>query len=276
MLEPLAHPLPQTTHESASRPASRPTQWSDGRPRPSTPQPATCRAPSPAPPDPYRSQSNVPVRRGVLRFRNCARPAPPWHPDKFRHALRLENRSLLLKEPGHGHPPHAHPARGCLLNLNPCPLDAQIVERLDVFIREGLFNLLVERSQVANFQVGQIAEHCHFPANLRRLAQNLRDQQAPLPVHLHDLPVIIRASQKLFLRRIERRERCQLLLDPLPFLEGIHLSNISVLTCDVKFLRIFLVDHALEFRGDFQPSLFVDARWVISAKHVPCSLLGCV
>src|SRR5271155_845514 len=116
----------------------------------------------PTPPDPYRSQSNVPVRRGVLRFRNCARPRPPWHPNRFRHALRLENRSLLLKEPGHGQLPlspagPAHPPWGCLLNpnLNPFPLaarlplakslDAQFVERLRVVIREWLFDLFIER-----------------------------------------------------------------------------------------------------------------------------------
>src|ERR1039458_1999614 len=162
------------------------------------------RLPSPAPPHPYRSQSNVPVRRGVLRFRNCARLGPPWHPDKFRHALRPENRSLLLKEPEHGQPLHAHPARGCL--LNPCPLDAQFVERLCVFIRKGLLvDLLAERFRVRDFQVGQIAEHCYFTANLRRLTQDLRDQQAPLPVHLHHLPVIIRAIQELLLCRIESR-----------------------------------------------------------------------
>src|SRR5208283_4958963 len=211
-----------------------------------------------------------------------ARPSPPWHPDKFRHALRLENRSLLLKEPGHGHPPHAHPTRGCLSNLNPFPLvarllDTQFVERLRVFIRESLLvDLFLERFQVPYFQVSQISEHCHFPANLRRLTQDLRDQQAPLPVHLYDLPVIIRARQKLFLRGIERRQRSQSLLDPLPFLEGIYLANYAIQTCDVESLGIFFVDHALEFRGDLQPSFFVHASWVISAKHAFCRFLGFV
>ena len=94
------------------------------------------RARSPALPDPYRSQSNDPVRRGVLRFRNCARPGPPSRRYRSRHAGRLKNRSLLLKEPGHGHFPlrHAHPARGCL--SNPPPLDAQLVERLLILRRE--------------------------------------------------------------------------------------------------------------------------------------------
>jgi hypothetical protein len=32
-------------------------------------------------------------------------------------------------------------------------------------------------------------------------------------------------------------------------------------------LTILLVEYALEFRGDFQPSFFVDASWVIAAKH---------
>jgi hypothetical protein len=32
-------------------------------------------------------------------------------------------------------------------------------------------------------------------------------------------------------------------------------------------LSVFLVDDALEFRRDLQPSFFVDASWVIAAKH---------
>src|SRR5579864_3400282 len=93
-------------------------------------------APSPAPPDPYRPQSNVPVRRGVLRFRNCARQGPPWRRYTSRHAARLKSRSLLLKEPERDcH--HVQPPEGCL--LNPRPLDAQFVERLLILRRELLF-----------------------------------------------------------------------------------------------------------------------------------------
>jgi hypothetical protein len=62
--------------------------------------------------------------------------------------------------------------------------------------------------------------------------------------------------------------RVQLLLDPFPFLEGIHLGNTAIQRRDVEFDGVFLVDHALEFRGDFEPSLFVDAGWVIAAKHL--------
>src|ERR1035438_4933692 len=65
------------------------------------------------------------------------------------------------------------------------------------FIREWLlFDFLVERFHVPNFQESQIAEHCHFTANVRRLAQSLRDQQAPLPVHLYDLPVIVHTIEE--------------------------------------------------------------------------------
>jgi len=68
---------------------------------------------------------------------------------------------------------------------------------------------------------------------------------------LYDLSVVVRARQELLFGRVVGRERGELLLDPLPFLEGIHLSNNPIETCDVEFLRIFLVDHALEFRRDF-------------------------
>jgi hypothetical protein len=45
------------------------------------------------------------------------------------------------------------------------------------------------------------------------------------------------------------------------------LSNLPVEARDVKLLPILLVEHSLEFRGDFEPSFFVDASWVIAAKH---------
>src|SRR5437660_9145714 len=115
----------------------------------------------PAPPDLYRAQSNVPVRRGVLRFRNCVRPSPPWRRYKSRHAARLKSRSLLLKEPEHdlvkdGSLPfhhHALPPEGCL--LNPRPLDAQFVERLLIVGRKLFFlDLPAVRLQVAYDQVG--------------------------------------------------------------------------------------------------------------------------
>src|SRR5207248_790649 len=136
----------------------------------------------PAPWDLYRSQSNDPVRRGVLRFLSCARQGPPWRRYKSRHAGRLKSRSLLLKEPEHD-PRHAQPPEGCL--LNPRPLDAQFVERLLILRRERLLlNFLTERLQVPDDQVGQVPEHRDLALDLRRIAQDLRDQQAPLPIHL--------------------------------------------------------------------------------------------
>src|SRR5208337_619506 len=161
----------------------------------------------------YRAQSNVPVRRGVLRFRNCARPGPPWRRYKSRHAARLKSRSLLLKEPEHGwleegslpfhH--HAQPPEGCL--LNPRPLDAQFVERLLIVRRELFFpNFLLVRFDVAYFQVRLISAYGNFAFDLRRFAEQLRNQQPPLAVHLDDLTPVIHLAQKLFLRRIEGGE----------------------------------------------------------------------
>src|SRR5579864_4583484 len=223
--------------------------------------------PLPVPWGLYRRQSNDPVRRGVLQFLSCARQGPPWRRYRSRHAGRLKSRSLLLKEPEHGHPAHAHPARGCL--LNPRPLDAQFVERLLILRRElVVLDLPAVLLQVANFQVGQLPRHGHFALDLRRLAQQLRHQQPALAVHFHLLTPVVRSVEKLLLRRIESGEPCQLLLDPLPFLEGIQLCNLPVEARDIELLTVLLVEHALEFRGDLEPSFFVHASWVIAAKHV--------
>ena len=112
-------------------------------------RPVAFRARLPALQDLYRGQSNVPVRRGVLRFRNCVRPSPPWRRYRSHPAARLKSRSLLLKEPEHGslfhH--HAQPPEGCL--LIPRPLDAQFVERLLIVRRElFFFDLSLEQLQV--------------------------------------------------------------------------------------------------------------------------------
>ncbi len=74
----------RTTCEAAS-PSANPAVDLGQRPTTNDQQPASP-ARFPAPPDPYRPQSNDPVRRGVLRFRNCARPGPPWRRYTSRHA----------------------------------------------------------------------------------------------------------------------------------------------------------------------------------------------
>src|SRR5215469_3286758 len=235
-------------------------------------EPPASRGLSPAPGGPYRAQSNDPVRRGVLRFRSCARPGPPWRRYRSHRAGCLENRSLLLKEPEHDRC-HAHPAEGRL--ENPRPLDTQLVERVLILRRERrLLDLLTEHLQVADHQVGQVAEYRDLAPDLRRVAQQLRDQQPSLAIHLDRLPVIVHPVEKLLLRRIEGGERRQLLLDPFPLLEGIHLCTLAVQAGDVKLLPVFLVDHALEFRGNLEPALVVDPSWMISAKHVYCPFSG--
>src|SRR6266851_9783804 len=130
------------------------------------------RAPHRAPRDPYRAQSNVPVRRGVLRFLSCARPNPPWRRYKSRHAARSKSRSLLLKEPEHGQllSRHAQPPEGCL--LIPRPLDAQFVERLLIVRRELFFlDLSLEQLQIPDHEIRQVPQNCYLAPDLRRLAQ---------------------------------------------------------------------------------------------------------
>src|ERR1700747_2374231 len=60
------------------------------------------------------TQIKCPVTPSVLRFRNCARPSPPWRRYTSHRAGWLENRSLLLKEPVHGQICHHAPTRGGL------------------------------------------------------------------------------------------------------------------------------------------------------------------
>src|SRR5271163_985044 len=159
----------------------------------------------PAPPDPYRGQSNVPVRRGVLRFRNCVRPSPPWRRYKSHRASRLKSRSLLLKEPEHDFVKdgslfhhHAQPPEGCL--LIPRPLDAQFVERLLIFRRKlFFFDLALEQLQVPDDQVSQVPQNRYLALDLPRFAQQLRQEQPSLPIHLDLLAVIVGAIEKLFL-----------------------------------------------------------------------------
>jgi len=121
--------------------------------------------------------------------------------------------------------------------------------------------------QVPDREKCQIPQNRYLTLDLPRFAQQLRQQQPSLPVHLDLLPVIVGPVEKLFLRRIEIGEPCQLLLDPFPLLEGIHLSNLPIQTCDVELLPVLLVDHPLELGRDLEPSFFVDPGWMIAAKH---------
>src|SRR5258708_5770352 len=158
----------------------------------------------------YRSQSNVPVRRGALRWRSCVRPVPGWHRYSCRRAEWIKSRSLLLKEPERGRTLsscHALPPGGNLVDLISLPpLDAQFVESLFTLSRERSLYLVAQRFQVVHFEVGQVTHHCHLALDLRRFAQQLRHQQPALRVHLHLLAVIIGPLQEILLGRIEIRE----------------------------------------------------------------------
>src|SRR5262249_20292677 len=100
-----------------------------------------------------------------------------------------------------------------------------------------------------------------------RIPQQLRKQQPPLPIQFDFLSPIPGRAQELLLGRIESRKPRKLLLDLLPFLEGIHLSNSSVQTGDVEFLPVFLVDHPLELGRNLETTFLVDPGWMIAAKH---------
>src|SRR5207248_5037709 len=96
----------------------------------------------------------------------------------------------------------------------------------------------------------------------------LRQHHPASAVHLHPLAVIIHFVQKPFLRRIEVGEPGQLLLDLAPLLHRKNLRHLAVLAGDVKLGAVLLLDGALEFCRHLEASLFVHARWMVSAKHV--------
>src|SRR5262249_32485186 len=161
-------------------------------------------------------------------------PNPGSRRYRCRRAGLPKSRSLLLKEPQHGQPlAHCHaPPRGLCSNQNrfrSAPLDAQFVESLLILSRERvLFDVLAVRLDTLYFQISEISDYRYFALDRRRLAKNRRHQQPSLSIDLHHLSVIVRAVQELLFGGIEIREPRQLFLDPLPLLEGIYLSNLSV------------------------------------------------
>ena len=74
----------------------------------------------------------------------------------------------------------------------------RVVQRLEVLVgdRAGL-QILEESCVIPDFEIIEIAEHVHLALHLRGLPQNRLHQDAPLRVQLDDLPVVIRARQKL-------------------------------------------------------------------------------
>src|ERR1051326_606577 len=96
---------------------------------------------------------------------------------------------------------HARPRRAADSTL--C-LDPQLVESVLILTTERvLFDFLLEARHVPDFQERQIPQHRHVTLNLCRVAQQRRNQQPSLSVHLHHLPVVVRAVQKLLLGGIE-------------------------------------------------------------------------
>src|SRR5271157_5277717 len=86
---------------------------------------SAARVPVPAPPGPYRSQSNDPVRRGVLPLPNCVRLSPGLRRYRSRRAVRPGIRSLVLKELPHGQNScsrHVRRQGRCSLLQTLCPL----------------------------------------------------------------------------------------------------------------------------------------------------------
>src|SRR5215472_8799840 len=139
--------------------------------------------------DLYRSQSNDPVRRGVLQFRKCAHQRPRSRPRKSRRAVRLKNRSLPLKEPKHGQTRSCHVAprglipfpftpalRRALTFTDEFGLNPQLIKSAEILFRKRLLDLLSVGLEVPYFQIRQVPNHRDFALQISRLTQQLRNQ----------------------------------------------------------------------------------------------------
>src|SRR5208283_4388755 len=229
-------------------------------------------------PGPYRRQSNDPVRRGALRFPNCARPSPGLRRYRSRRAVRPGIRSLGLKELPHGQTARSRHVRAqgrcsCLQTLSPFTpasrsrmepetlfaLNSQTIQFLFILISEWLVHFRAQRFRVLNFQELHPPADCHFALQFCRVAQDRRQQQTTLSIHLHRLAVIAGPLEQPLLGLVEAGHRAQLALDLFPLHKGIYFGTLPIPTGDVELAAVVLVEQALEFHRHFEAPFVVQS-----------------
>jgi hypothetical protein len=66
---------------------------------------------------------------------------------------------------------------------------------------------------------------------------------------------------------MKARDRRQLFLDLFPLFQRVDLGNLAILTRYVKKRSVVFRQRALEFHGQLEPPLFINARWMVPTKH---------
>jgi hypothetical protein len=96
------------------------------------------------------------------------------------------------------------------------------------------------------------------------------DEDAPLPVQLRLLSVVVRPVKELSSRRVHRRQERQTLLDGFPLRQGEDADAFPGQARDVELRPVLLFKVAPERCRHFEPPLAVHPRRVISSQHRGC------
>src|SRR5208283_4129715 len=137
-------------------------------------------------------------------------------------------------------------------------LNSQTVELLFILRRKRLQHFFAQGFRVLHFQELHPPADRHFALQIRRLAEDRRQQQTALSIHLYRLAEIAGPLQQPLLGLVEIGDRIQLAFDLLPLLKGICFGTLAVPAGNVELRAVVLVDQALEFRRHLEAPFFVE------------------
>src|SRR5215469_10238615 len=152
--------------------------------------------------------------------------------------------------------------------------NTELAEGLVVFRRVWLVLQLIEHPRVIHhFEVIELPKNVHVALRLRRLSQNRRQQNPPLPVHLNHLSEIAGPHQKLALGRVRARHLRELVLDLSPHLQRINQRHFTGLAGNVELIAV-LFERLQKLGGDLQTTLLVHLRRRVASQFHGFGLVG--
>ena len=129
-----------------------------------------------------------------------------------------------------------------------------VVLGTELFGREALR----ERAAVGDHEVVDVPGHDHVGRQLRGVAQDLRNEHAPLPVDHGVLAEVVDALEKLVFRAMDRRQLGEFLLELTPDRKGIEEKVAAVNRGNEEIASEGFFDLLPKKIRHFQPALLVE------------------
>src|SRR6202049_3779570 len=146
--------------------------------------------------------------------------------------------------------------------------DPSLAESSEVLFGEGLLvQAAGEAVAVPHHQVIEVGADHHLAAHAGALAQDRRDQQAPLVVQAGLLAVIVDPFEVARLHPVGGRHAAEPRLDLFPDRQRVEPRRIARDRRREQVGPVALLDRAAEIPRDLEPPLVVDLGWSTPSEH---------